>query len=580
MSFPRVRALGALLAAFSTTTTYCESASEPAQTDLRKLIERAKAAEPHVPSQKQVLPHVSSEADHARQILDRYYAISADAISSQKASIPLPEGQKTPHQPEKTKTRRSRRSASEVFTDLDFATLSGPACKKYIIIGGGTAAWSAIDAILEADPDHARQLLLVTEEPHLPYNRTVLSKELWVGPSREAFRDLETTKSAVEYGYKHSKDAKVDVVRGQRVSSLDVFTKAVWLDDGTRLHYDKLLIATGGVPRVPGMVSHFLKNPGINDHVTVFRTLDDFRSLRARLEAGGSVVVIGGGFLGTELALALKEIADKVTLVVAEPGLLYKFLPRYLCEFLARRFLEAGVEVVRSAVVTDAKSDSGSVTLKVNSPDTMAVSASDVVVAVGIEPDVELAQRAGLEVDSINGGIQVNDFMMAEPDVFAAGDVASFHDRSLGRRRVEHWDHAVVTGRIAGQNMTGGRARYGLQSMFWSDLSGIDASFTAVGLVDSGLATVAVWNTKSKAIDGAPSSNQFVSGVVYYVMNDEVVGAVLWNPRRGSGALRRARALISAKTKLSEIDEKTLGNLVNLEVGEHQSIIRTNALRE
>lgn len=596
MSIPRRGVLGAVLAATfaSGSLTFSEPNTHPsnvkADGEFADIIARARKVLADAndysvpPSSKPAYARTGpAEEARARAVLDRYYAISAEAQAANNPND-APKGDVKTEAPKMKSPKISappRTPPSEVFQDFDLAQVSGPCCIKYVICGGGTAAWSAIDAILEEDPKAAKDILLITEEVHFPYNRTVLSKELWEEGKKELFRSEEGLKNAVEYGYKAKTEGKVSIIRGKRVTVLDVDDKRIALTDGTELHYNKLLLATGGSPRLPSNVSTVLASEAVAANVSVFRTLDDYRRLKASLEKDDlGAVVIGGGFLGTELAIALASTSDKISLVVAEAGVLYKVLPRYLVEFLARRLSDIGIKVVRSAVVTNASKKPGAeevVSLSVASPDAEKVEGSNVVVAVGIDPDVRLAIDAGLEVDGLNGGIRVNDFMMVEPDVFAAGDVASFHDRSLGRRRVEHWDHAVVSGRIAGKNMIGQRSRYGLQSMFWSDLTNIGVTFTAVGLVDSSLETVSVWNLSSAPVVGAPSANNYTSGVVYFVKNSEVVGAVLWNPSKGSGALRRARALISAKTRVTELSEQTLGGLVNLEDAPYRTTIRTSS---
>lgn len=518
-----------------------------------------------------------SEAARAREVLDRYYSLSAEAQHVASNSTQLKE---VPMRKAPKKEKPNRTSADELFIDFDTAVTAGPFCKKYVICGGGTAAWSAIDAILEADPKAAKDVLLITEEEHHPYNRTVLSKELWEETKNDLFRSENAAKHAVEYGYKYkqSDGGTVSTVRGKRVVDLDVDSKMLLLSDGTQLHYQKLLLATGGSPRNGSSVSPALAPDDIASKVSVYRTLDDYRQLKTSLEQNDKgVVVIGGGFLGTELAIALASASTKVSLVIAEAGVLYRVLPRYMCEYLAHRLSSIGVSVVRSAIVTGASKHDNVIALDLDSPDADSVEGGNVVVAVGIEPASELARDAGLELDGLNGGIVVNDFMMAEPDVFVAGDVASFHDRSLGRRRVEHWDHAVVSGRIAGKNMAGGRARYGFQSMFWSDLTNIGVSFTAVGRVEAGLETVAVWNLGSAPLKGAPSVNEYQSGVIYYLKDGNVIGVLLWNPKRSAGGLRRARAMIDAKTRIVEMDESTLASLVNLEVSSFRTTIRTRA---
>jgi programmed cell death 8 (apoptosis-inducing factor) len=195
---------------------------------------------------------------------------------------------------------------------------------------------------------------------------------------------------------------------------------------------------------------------------------------------------------------------------------------------------------------------------------TSYITADHVVVAVGIEPNTDLAKSAGLEVDPVQGGFLVNAELQARHNVWVAGDAASFYDIKLGRRRVEHYDHAIVSGKLAGENMTGGHKPYWHQSMFWSDL-GPKVGFEAIGLTDSDLQTVAVYakgqpddepqkedsegNREQK--DAAPAStasalkhklpeskvasttsektDDYRKGVVFYLKENKVVGIVLWN---------------------------------------------------
>ncbi len=183
-----------------------------------------------------------------------------------------------------------------------------------------------------------------------------------------------------------------------------------------------------------------------------------------------------------------------------------------------------------------------------------------VVVAVGIEPNTELAETSNLEVDDSFGGFRVNAELEARTNLWVAGDASCFYDAKLGRRRVEHHDHAVVSGRLAGENMTGARKPYWHQSMFWSDL-GPDVGYEAIGIVDSSLPTVGVFakatekdtpkaaveetdegirsetepkevsvksNTQSVPRPPEPGDD-FGKGIVFYLRNNIVVGIVLWN---------------------------------------------------
>lgn len=193
---------------------------------------------------------------------------------------------------------------------------------------------------------------------------------------------------------------------------------------------------------------------------------------------------------------------------------------------------------------------------------TSYITADHVVVAVGIEPNTELAKSAGLEIDSDQGGFLVNAELQARHNIWVAGDAASFYDIKLGRRRVEHYDHAIVSGKLAGENMTGAHKPYWHQSMFWSDL-GPKVGFEAIGLTDSTLQTVGVYakgkpedeaqkedsegnreqkdeptnakahESKTTTTDKTNNNNNkkddYTKGVVFYLKENKVVGVVLWN---------------------------------------------------
>lgn len=352
---------------------------------------------------------------------------------------------------------------SRMYTDISDG---GDLCVPHVIVGGGTAAWSAVQAIRKRD--RAARVLVITEEMYYPYNRTPLSKELWAPNAAGLFTSEWGSRNAVEYTYSAGSESLplndgeavnvdaenisaqddhslISIIRNAVVADLDIDEKILTLNNGRRVQYEKLLLATGGVPRSAAGVCEALGREGVRDSVSVFRTLDDFRELRSQLDAvSTSVTVIGAGFLGTELSVAMASEGRNVSLLCAEPGVLYRVLPRYLSEFLSRKLASIGIKVIDGMVVTDARrnaADDSRVVLTVG--DGMQSQelepANKVVVAVGIQPRVELASKAGLEIDRDNGGIVVNHQMNCAADIWAAGDVASFWDRTLGRRRVEHW---------------------------------------------------------------------------------------------------------------------------------------------
>ena len=177
--------------------------------------------------------------------------------------------------------------------------------------------------------------------------------------------------------------------------------------------------------------------------------------------------------------------------------------------------------------------DGKNVVLKMS--DGSEVRGEHLVVAVGLEADTRLSGPSGLEVDPVAGGFMTDAELRARTDVWVAGDCSSFYDVRLGRRRVEHHDHAVVSGRLAGENMTGANKAYSHQSMFWSDL-GPDVGYEAIGLVDSRLPTTAVFaeaeakrEGEGKGDNEGGSSPEYGKGVVFYTQGKRIVGILLWN---------------------------------------------------
>jgi programmed cell death 8 (apoptosis-inducing factor) len=170
------------------------------------------------------------------------------------------------------------------------------------------------------------------------------------------------------------------------------------------------------------------------------------------------------------------------------------------------------------------------------------------------EPNTKIALEAGLEIDAHNGGIMVNAEFESRNGVYAAGDVASFHDVLLGRRRIEHHDHAIVTGRIAGRNMTGSHKIYNSQSIFWSDFASV--SIEGIGITDSSLNTISIW------ANSCQKQTKFDKGVILYLSKDKViVGVLLWNI---SNKISTARQLLSSMSVVDDI------NLIAKKFGLHQ----------
>jgi 3-phenylpropionate/trans-cinnamate dioxygenase ferredoxin reductase component len=371
---------------------------------------------------------------------------------------------------------------------------------RYLIVGGGLTADAACKGIRELDPKGA--ILLVGDESHPPYARPPLSKALWKGADEGTI-------------WRSTEDLGVRLGLGRRIVALDLDRREARDDLGASYAYEKLLLATGGRTR---------RLPFGGDEVIYFRTLDDYRRLRALADGGARFVVIGGGFIGSEIAAALALTGHAVTIVFPEAGIGSRIFPADISVALNDYYRERGVEVLAGASVTGI--DEGRVTLG----DGRMLEADAVVAGLGIEPNVELAAEAGLPVAN---GIVVDAFgrVGGREDVFAAGDVARFPVVTLGGElRVEHEDHAKSHGRQVGANMAGADEPYEHLPFFYSDL--FDLGYEAVGELDPRLDTLSDW-----ADLGAEAT-------IYYVDRERRLrGVLLWNR---FGQVDAARELIRA----------------------------------
>jgi len=358
---------------------------------------------------------------------------------------------------------------------------------KYLIIGGGLAGDAATRGIRELDENGL--IGLISAEPDPPYMRPNLSKGLWKGrPVEKIWRKT---------------DERAELILGLKVIKLDPEKKTVQDDQGNEYTYEKLLLATGGSP---------IHLPFEDGNIIYFRDFQDYQHLRKMADEKEHFVVIGGGFIGSEIAAALTMVGAKVTMIFLEDAIGGLVFPKDLAFYLNEYYREKGVDVVPNDSVASVEKEGEGFIVRTKSGRT--IKTDGVVAGIGIRPNLDLAKEAGLEIDN---GIVVNERLEASAaDIYAAGDVANFYHVALGeRKRVEHEDNAVSMGKLAGMNMAGGSEKYDRTPMFYSDL--FDHGYEAVGELNSELETVSDWE------------EQFQKGVVYYLGDGNVRGVLLWN---------------------------------------------------
>lgn len=375
---------------------------------------------------------------------------------------------------------------------------------KYLIVGGGLTADSACKGIRDVDPDGA--ILIVGEEAHPPYLRPPLSKALWKGKSENTI-------------WRGTEKLRVEMQLGRRIVALDLEQRIARDDQNESYTYEKLLLATGGRPR---------RLPFGGEDVVYFRTLDDYHKLREAAERRARFCVIGGGFIGSEIAAALAINHCPVTLVFPQSGICARIFPQQLSSALNDYYRGRGVEVLAEATVTDVSRQGSS--MRVILGDGRALEVDVVVAGIGIVPNAELAAEAGLPVTD---GIEVDAYGRAcgREDVFAAGDVARFPAAALGTEvRFEHEDQAKSHGRRVGKNMAGVLERYDHLPFFYSDL--FDAGYEAVGETDAKMETLLDW-----------TSVESEGTITYLDRERRPRGVLLWNR---FGHVDAARELIRA----------------------------------
>ena len=388
---------------------------------------------------------------------------------------------------------------------------------KYIIIGGGMTGSSAVKGIRKNDLDGS--IAMFTKEPIGPYNRPPLTKGLWIN------NDIESIMRPLN-------DDQVDLFTESTIVKIIPEQKQIVSEKGEVFTYGKLLIATGGSA---------IQLRGAPEGVIPYRTLDDYTRLHDSLKDKDEYCIIGGGFIGSELAAALNQQGKHVTMIFPEDGIADRLFPDDLSHFLVDFYQAKGVKVEHNQLVDSITKTDDRYTVQFHNTVNSKISSAefDVVISgVGIRPNVSLAQEANLEVTN---GIVVNETLQTkDPDIFAAGDVANFLNVGLGKRvRIEHEDNANSMGLVAGLNMSGEIKKYDHFPFFYSDL--FELGYEAVGEMDKDLEIYEDW------------IEPFKQGTIYYLDEGKIKGIIFWDLW---GKVDKGRELIGSGKAFSKSELK------------------------
>jgi 3-phenylpropionate/trans-cinnamate dioxygenase ferredoxin reductase subunit len=342
--------------------------------------------------------------------------------------------------------------------------------RSFVIVGAGECGIRAAHALRERGFDGS--VSLVGSEPHLPYERPPLSKGVMTSEATPAARTI-SEHAALEA-------VQIDCLVGNPAVRIDRSSRRVELKDGRRLPYDRLLLATGAEPRR-------LPLAGVSEsRVLYLRSFEDALAIRAHLEPGKHIAIIGGGFIGLELAASARQRGAAVTVVEAQPRILMRGVPEEIADDVAAKHRSEGVELACGDAIVGTEETGSGVTLSLSSG--RKVEADIVVAGIGAVPVTALAEEAGLAIDN---GIAVDQTLAtSDPDIFAAGDCCSFPLGLYGGRRVrlEAWRNAIDQANLAAANMLGANEPISSVPWFWSDQ--YDLTLQVAGIVDGAGKTV------------------------------------------------------------------------------------------
>ena len=383
-----------------------------------------------------------------------------------------------------------------------------------VVVGGGIAGLRTIER-LRGD-SFAGSITMVGAEAHLPYDRPPLTKQVLRGE-----RDLPALRD--EYD-----TLGVETALGRTAAALDIGSKTITLSDGTRLGYTSLVLATGARPR---LLPALAPRPGLH----VLRTFDDALALREAVRARGAITIVGGGFIGCEVAASARMMGARATIVEALPAPLIRVAGKAASDEIVALHEGHGVEIISGLAVADVLGETRVSGLRL--ADGREVPAEDVLLALGVVPDLDWLTGSGVQLE--DGVVCDAGGRTSAPDVYAVGDVARWwHPLADGHRRVEHWTSAVDQAAVVAANIVSAPGEPVSELVevpyFWSDQ--YDVKIQALGFIDAE-ADTDVLHTGERT-------------VVVYSRDGLVTGVLGFSAAR---AVMRTRALIAERARLGKV---------------------------
>ncbi len=338
-----------------------------------------------------------------------------------------------------------------------------------VIIGAGECGARAAFALRENG--YEGPVTLIGTERHLPYERPPLSKDAMVSDAHPLPRTIA--------GEDQFNEKRVDFIAQSTVSAIDRSAKRVVLEDGRLVDYERLLLATGAIPRALPLAAN-------SKHCVTLRSFDDAIAIRARFQPDARIVIIGGGFIGLELAASARKRGAKVTVIEAQIRIMMRGVTAEIAEVIAARHRNEGVTILCNTGIVSIADNARNVAIALSSGDVIAADLA--VIGIGATPATALAEASGLETGN---GIVVNEWLQTgDPDIYAAGDCCVFPLAIYGGRRVrlEAWRNAQEQGALAARNMLGALEPHQAVPWFWSDQ--YELGLQVAGLSDEGTQTI------------------------------------------------------------------------------------------